>query len=283
MGKFKIFILNLSLKKIYNFFFLSDFKKTGYFYHLRNLYFEFLTSKFPELDKKEFEKSISELIINAKNQNNDITDLLYNAFEPNFKNNLNNYYKLFEKQIFFRFLEYSINKKLIQKKYSDVYNFAINELNEPLEILEIGGGLCHGLIFNIWKKGKKFFKNLTYLEADMLHAEFITWYCHQNSIPLDKRIFPASKTPSIKDINYNFVFAKDIFEHLDQPENLIEELMINTKNKKTLLCLDLEHKGAYSTQHISPNLPILKKILIDNNYQVIKKFEEVHVWQKINF
>ena len=115
----------------------------------------------------------------------------------------------------------------------------------------------------------------------MLHAEFIDWYCKSNLIQFDKKIFLASKTPTIKNINFNFVFAKDIFEHLDNPTQLIDELITNTNNPKTLLCLDLEHKGAITTQHINPNLPILKQKLIDNNFTVIKKFQEIHVWQKI--
>ena len=109
----------------------------------------------------------------------------------------------------------------------------MEQINEPLDILEIGGGVPHGLIFNVWKIGKNFINNLTYLEADMLHTEFTTWYCNKNSIPLDKRIFLASKTPNIKNSNYNFVFAKDIFEHLDEPEKLIDELITFTKNTKT--------------------------------------------------
>jgi hypothetical protein len=281
MSKFKTYILNLSLKKIYNSLFLSDLKKNSYFSHLKELYFEFLSTKFPKIRKDDFENSLNSLISLSANQNKDTTELLYNAFEPNFKDNLNNYYKLFEKNTFFRFLEYSINIKLIKKKYSDVYNFAIEEINEPLDILEIGGGVPHGLIFNNWKREKSFCRSLIYIEADMLHSEFVTWYCKKNSIPLEKQIFPAAEVPTIKNINYNFVFAKDIFEHLDKPEKLIDELIFYTRNPKTLLCLDLEHKGAYTTQHISPNLPVLKKKLIDNNFEVIEKFEEVHVWKKI--
>ena len=56
MYKLKTFILNLSIKKIYNFLFLSDVKKTGYFSYLTDLYFQFLLNKFPELNKNEFEK-----------------------------------------------------------------------------------------------------------------------------------------------------------------------------------------------------------------------------------
>ena len=114
----------------------------------------------------------------------------------------------------------------------------------------------------------------------MLHAEFTTWFCEKYKIPLTKKIFPASKTPTITGLNYNFVFAKDIFEHLDNPETLINELCCNNESSHALLCLDLEHKGPVTTQHINPNLPVLKEILFKNNFKVIKKFGDISVWKK---
>ena len=274
----KNLIMSLSLKKIYSFFFLDDYKKSGYFNYLKNLYYQFLLSKFPKLQRAQFEENLKYLL---NFEEDDLSARYFQTFEPDYTDDLNKYYKLNEKQIFLRFLKYSINTKLIKNKYSDVYDFAINRIKEPLEIIEIGGGIPHGLIFNIKKRGKSFCKKLNYIEADMLHAEFIDWYCKNNLIQFDKKIFLASKTPTINNINFNFVFAKDIFEHLDNPAQLIDELIANTNDTKTLLCLDLEHKGAITTQHINPNLPVLKQKLIDNNFTVIKKFQEIHVWQKI--
>ena len=204
----------------------------------------------------------------------------YSAFEPDYEKDLSKWYKSSEKQIFLRFIRYSTNPKLITRRYADIYDFAIKKINEPLEILEIGGGIPHGLIYNLWKKDKSFVKKLTYVEADMLHSEFVEWYCKTNSIEFDKKIFIASKTPTIKNINFNFVFAKDIFEHLENPSKIIDELIENTNKKNTLLCLDLEHKGNVTVDHINPNLPILKEKLLNNNFHVIKKFEEVEVWEK---
>jgi len=278
MKNYKNLIMSLSLKKIYSYFFLNDYKKSGYFNYLKNLYYQFLLSKFPKLQRAQFEENLKYLL---NFEEDDLSARYFQTFEPDYTDDLNKYYKLNEKQIFLRFLKYSINTKLIKNKYSDVYDFAINRIKEPLEIIEIGGGIPHGLIFNIKKRGKDFCKKLNYIEADMLHAEFIDWYCKNNLIQFDKKIFLASKTPTINNINFNFVFAKDIFEHLDNPAQLIDELIANTNDTKTLLCLDLEHKGAITTQHINPNLPVLKQKLIDNNFTVIKKFQEIHVWQKI--
>tara|TARA_B100000579_G_scaffold261115_1_gene215185 strand:- start:308 stop:1147 length:840 start_codon:yes stop_codon:yes gene_type:complete len=277
MGYYKDLILNLSLKKVYAHFFLNDYKKTGYFNYIKEQYFEFLLSKFPNLNKEKFDKTLTKLI---NLEDNNYNSYLYDIFEPEYTNDLDKYYKMHEKQIFLAFLKYALNIKLIKNKYVKIYDFAIQKIMEPLEILEIGGGVPHGLIFNTWKKGKNFCKHLTYIEANMLHSEFVNWYCNKNSIPIYKKYFPASTTPSIDSSNYNFVFAKDIFEHLENPGKLIDNLILFTKNPKTLLCLDLEHKGAKTIQHINPNLPPLKQKLLDNNFKVIKKFDEIHIWEK---
>jgi hypothetical protein len=276
--KYKYLILNLSLKKIYSYFFLNNFKKNSYYNYLKDLYFKFLLNKYPQLDKNIFHNKLDKLIA-QRDSYADISAPLYEIFEPNYFENLDFYYKFYEKHNFLKFLSYSVNLKLIKKKYSDIYNFAINEIGEKLNILEIGGGVPHGLIFNIWKDNKNFCNKLSYVEADTIYAEFVKWYCKTLDIPLDIKIFPASKVPTIKNLKYNFVFAKDIFEHLDNPERLIDELIIYTNDKKSLLCLDLEPK-LKGIQHISPNLPILKKKLLDNNFSVIKKFGDIHIWKK---
>jgi hypothetical protein len=270
-------ILNFSLKKIYSYLFLNDFKKVGYFNHIMNLCYEFILSKYPNLKKDKFEKNLIYII---KNHDGDLFNEYYSVFEPDYEDDLSKWYKICEKRFFLRFISYAVNPKLITKRYSNIYDFAINRINEPLEVLEIGGGIPHGLIFNTWKRDNNFIKKLTYIEADMLHTDFVEWFCKKESIVFDKKIFIASKTPTIENIDFNFVFAKDIFEHLENPSKLIDDLISNTKSKKTLLCLDLEHKGKKILDHLNPNLPILKEKLINKDFKVIKKFEEVEVWER---
>ena len=281
MSNFNNKIILKSLKKIYFHFFLKDTSKESYYSFLKNLILEFLIIKYPEYDEDMFKKKIDHIIFTIYN-NEFIPTLLDldTLLNPNFNEDLEFSYKNYERKIFLRLISYSLNKKMISEKYTDIYNFGIKEIKEPLNILEIGGGIPHGLIYNVWKKGKNFIKNFTYVDADLLHSEFVEWYCKKFNIPNDVQLFKPSKTPTLNTIEYNFVFAKDVFEHLDTPEILIDYLIKNTINDKTLLCLDLEHKGKKIGQHISPNLPILKEKLIKNNFQVIKKFKEIHVWKK---
>ena len=272
-------ILNLSLKKIYSHFFLNEVKSNSYYAYLKNLVFEFLKSKYPNYQKEIFEKKLDKLIAQSADYK-DITTNLHLLFNPKFNDDIQFHYKYSENSMFLSFIKYSINIKLIKKKYSDIYNFSINKLNEPLDILEIGGGLPHGFIYCNWEKKYNYFNSFNYVDADLLHSEFVSWYCKSKEIKHKVNLFPAAKTPDIDNIKFNFVFAKDVFEHLDKPDLLLENLVSNVKNPNTLLCLDLEPKNPRSIQHLSPNLPILKKILINNNFNMIEKFGDIGVWQK---
>ena len=281
MSNFYNQIILKFLKKIYFHFFLKDTSEESYYNYLKSLLLEFLTTKYPEYDKDVFKKKIDHTIFHI--YNNVFFPTLIdvdNLLNPNFNDDLEFSYKNYERMYILRLISYSLNKKMISSKYTDIYNFGIDEIKEPLSILEIGGGIPHGLIYNVWKKGNTFIKNFTYVDANLLHAEFVEWYCKKLNISTDIKLFKPSKTPILDDIQYNFVFAKDVFEHLDAPEILIDYLINNTIDKKTILCIDLEHKGKKIGHHISPDLPILKEKLIKNNFEVINKFKEIHIWKK---
>ena len=281
-GKYKNKILNLSLKKIYSYFFLNNIKKDSYYYYLKNLLFQFFVFKNSDLSNKKFFNDLDFLVVNRDNYR-DLSLVLERLFDPNYKidDDVETHYKLNEKKILLKFIIYSINTKLIKKKFVDIYDFAISQINDPLKVIEIGGGIPHGFIYSYWKRKKIFFDHIHYIDANLLHSDFVKWYLQNNNISHSIELFPAAKTPKIDNIDFNFIFAKDIFEHLDNPDILIENIISKVTNDKTLLCLDLEHKGEKTVQHINPNLPILKKKLENNNFQVIKKFDDVHVWKKI--
>tara|TARA_Y100000768_G_scaffold2954_1_gene2169 strand:+ start:214 stop:1068 length:855 start_codon:yes stop_codon:yes gene_type:complete len=272
-------ILNLSLKKIYSHFFLNEVKSNSYYAYLKNLVFEFLKSKYPNYQKETFEKKLDGIIAQVADYK-DITTSLNLLFNPSFNDDMQFHYKYSENRMFLAFIKYSINIKLIRENYSKIYNFSISKLSEPLDILEIGGGLPHGFIYNNWKKENNYFNSFNYVEADLLHSEFVSWYCKKNKFEYKINLFPAAKAPNVDNIKFNFVFAKDVFEHLDKPDLLLQNLVSNVNNPKTLLCLDLEPKSPHNVQHLSPNLPILKKILTDNNFNMIEKFGDIGVWQK---
>lgn len=275
-------ILNLSLKKIYSYFFLNNTKKDSYYYYLKNLLYQFFVFKNSNLNKQNFINDLDSLVIH-RDDYQDLSVTLEKLFNSKYEidDDIEFHYKSIEKKILLKFIIYSINTKLIKRKYVDIYDFAINQIKDPLKILEIGGGMPHGFIYSYWTRKKFFFDHIHYIDANLLHSDFVQWYFQVNNISHSIDLYPAAKTPKIENIDFNFIFAKDIFEHLDDPDSLVEDIISNTTNSKTLLCLDLEHKGEKTIQHINPNLPILKKKLENNNFHVIKKFDEVHIWKKM--
>ena len=273
-------ILNLSLKKIYSHFFLNDIKSNSYYAYLKKQVFKFLQSKYPNYQIENFEKHLERVITNIADYK-DITPSLNLLFKPTFNDDMQFHYKYNENRMFFDFIKYSLNIKLVKGNYSDVYDFAIDKLKEPLNILEIGGGIPHGFIYNHWRRDRSFFNCFNYIDADLLHSEFVKWYCEYYKFDYQINLFPAAKVPKIENVRFNFVFAKDVFEHLDEPSLLINNLITKIKDNKTLLCLDLEPKSPHNIQHLSPNLSDLKKILISNEFKMIKEFRDVHVWTKI--
>ena len=276
-------ILNLSLKKIYSYFFLKNIKQDSYYYHVKNLMHQFINFQNPNYRNENFGKVLDSLVINYDNYL-DLSGSLEKIFNPqyNIDEDFELHYKSNEKKILLKFIIYSLNTKLIKRKYAHVYEFAINQIKDPLKILEIGGGLPHGFIYSNWIRKEKFFDHFHYIDANLLHSEFVKWYCSNMKIPHSIELYPAAKTPKINNAKFNFIFAKDIFEHLEDPDTLLDDIISNTTNTETLLCLDLEHKGEKTIQHLNPNLPVLKKKLENNNFKVIKKFDEIHVWKKID-
>ena len=82
--------------------------------------------------------------------------------------------------------------------------------------------------------------------------------------------------------NYYQEISSPIVDSIKSTLSKTDDLIANTTNSKTLLCLDLEHKGEKTVQHLNPNLPVLKKKLIDNKFKIVKKFDEILIWKKEN-
>lgn len=248
-----------------------------YFNYLKEKYFQFISEKYGSLSLDEFSATIDRCLeINAKSNPNWYPHYLWELFEPTYRKDFDRYYKWHEKFYFFRFLLYATNEAAIERDYAAAYRFAIGRLGE-LDVLEVGGGVPHGLIHNIWKSGRDFCRSLMYIDINVLHADFVEWYCRDVGLKLNQVRVPASIAPIVPDGLYNFIFAKDIFEHLDTPDYLLDQL-IDRCRPGGFLALDLEHKGPVMGQHINPNLPPLKERLVAKGLRELVRFGQVGIW-----
>jgi len=257
----------------------SDTIDNPYYLYLRAQYFEFMKSRYPALDQAAFfatvHRNIDPKISGGANKY--VADL-WDLFEPDYKADFGPFYKWHEKLLFFRFLSYAGNERRIQDSYAAAYQLAIERLGK-LTVLEVGGGVPHGLIYSIHKRNSAFCTRLTYVDLDVLHADFVAWYCARQAIPLHQVRAIAARAPEVPDGSYNFMFAKDVFEHLDKPELLLDGLMSHLA-PGGLLAVDLEDKGLVVHQHISPNLPPLKDKLRANGFTQLAAFGVVTIWSR---
>jgi len=257
----------------------SPGQASRYFLYLRDNYFEFLKARFPTLDQAQFfatvQNNLDPKISGAANKY--VADL-WDLFEPSYKADFAAFYKWHEKLLFFRFLVYASDEQRIVTNYAAAYQFAIDRLGK-LDVLEVGGGVPHGLIYSVFQHGPGFCERLTYVDLDVLHADFVAWYAAQRNLPLRQLRVVAARAPAVPEGSYNFAFVKDVFEHLDRPEVLLDGLMAQLR-PGGVLAVDLEHKGAVVHQHISPDLPPLKDRLRAQGFAQIATFGVLTLWTR---
>src|SRR5206468_2870751 len=99
----------------------------------------------------------------------------------------------------------------------------------------------------------------TIVELDSVYSRFVRWYCGAHRVPFQHVPARAGQAPAIPaDGRYTFVFAKDVFEHIDDPARAIREIVAGVA-PSAILALDLEDKGPVEYQHISPALAALRE------------------------
>ena len=85
-------ILNLSIKKIYSYFFLNEIKSNSYYSYLKSIVFEFLKTKYPNYQKETFEKKLDSVIAQISDYK-DITTSINLLFNPSFNDDIQFHYK----------------------------------------------------------------------------------------------------------------------------------------------------------------------------------------------
>jgi methyltransferase family protein len=251
----------------------------AYYRYLRDQYFAFMQARVPGMDRERFlaivQRNIDPKISGSANKY--VADL-WDLFEPGYKQDFGPFYKWHEKLLFFRFLTYAGNERRIRENYAAAYELALQRLGH-VDVLEVGGGVPHGLLYIVHQRGAAVCRRLTYVDLDVLHADFVAWYCRSAGIELRQHRVTAARAPAVPAGPYNFIFAKDVFEHLDKPEVLLDGLMKELA-PDGLLAVDLEHKGEVVHQHISPDLPPLKDKLKAAGFELLATFGVLTVWAR---
>ncbi|MFH1071119.1 MAG: class I SAM-dependent methyltransferase [Candidatus Glassbacteria bacterium] len=186
------------------------------------------------------------------------------------------YYVWHEMLLFTRFLQYATDQSRIVQQYVKPYDFMRQYAPSETVVLEVGGGLIHGclysLLMNAWSP-----KKIIYADLQLLHAEFIGWLLESKKVPHEIRYSEAPHSPQLVGCEpVNIAFAKDVFEHVADPEILLSQLY-DVLRPGGMFAVDLTDKKA-GYQHLSPKLHHLTDLIA--NCRKVEQFGELSVYQK---
>jgi hypothetical protein len=191
---------------------------------------------------------------------------VWNLVLPDFRDRLDEYYKSQEAQLTMTFLAYAAQPQALNDNYMVPYR-AMRERIAGVTVLEVGAGIPHGFLSLLFDAGAGWCDELTIVELDTIYARFTRWCCETRNVSFKHVLARAGQAPPIPPgAAYDFVFAKDVFEHIDDPVKTIRDI-VSVAKPAAFLALDLEDKGPVEYQHISPELSHLRQPVIDAGFR----------------
>lgn len=193
---------------------------------------------------------------------------LWRLFEPDYQRRLPAYYRATEHHALLRMVEYAGDEAFVREHFLAPYVFARARLGKA-RILEVGGGLPHGLVRSVLAE-ERFCEHLTLCEIEVVYSRFVEWFCEQYKVPFDLVRADAGETAALPDGPFDFVFAKDVFEHLVDPLAMLDQI-VAAASPHAVLALDVEDKGERVYQHVQPDLSALRSFLSDGGWHEAAK------------
>ena len=207
-----------------------------------------------------------------------IGDLWY-LFAPDFATRLDEYYRYTDLQLTLTLFTYSGNAALLDANYLRPYRIARERLGR-FSILEVGAGLPHGLLYGVFANDPLPCTSLTTVDIDGVPARFVAFFCRRHGIPHRWIVATAGQATAVgADGSFDFVFAKDIFEHLVDPVPALDDLLRSASNR-AILALDLDDKGEVVYQHVSPALGPLRQRVAAAGFHAIEQTGNVTLFER---
>jgi hypothetical protein len=174
-------------------------------------------------------------------------------FAPDFRRRLGEYYHFQDLPLLMTFLSYAANGQLLTSNYVEPYRIARERLGR-MSVLELGAGLPHGLFCHVRRDGTSWCSHATTVDVDATPAHFVAFWCDRHGLSHRAISADAAVAPDLSGLEgVDFVFAKDIFEHLTDPSAALQRVLA-IASPRAVLALDLEDKGDVEYQHVSPRL-----------------------------
>ena len=218
-------------------------------------------------------KMVKDVILKQKNLQflSEVSQYIQTAFMPHYEENLFDYYKQQQYLILLNLLSYPFWGAGSLISFIEPYNLASNSINE-LHILDYGAGIPYGLIY-LLKSNPKKIKSITLVDLDLIHTEFVEYILSRlwptGNIDFIK-VRDTDSLPNFGTRRFNFIFGKDVFEHLKEPDRHIRMILENAE--KFCYCyLDFNDHGEKYLQHVYPQLLPLHSILEEYSFKYVKR------------
>ena len=202
----------------------------------------------------------------ALNKYQDMSNLLIPSHQE--RENLYSYYKSLEYVFIFRYFQYPLfNSDYLKNNIIPLVDF-IQKTNEKIKYLEIGPGLPHKLFYLAYKRPDlaKKIDSIEFIDLDTIYFDIVC--------KITKRLFPNAtlinnfsnfqKIISPKD-SFNYLHAKDIFEHIYDPKDNLSSIL-NKAEAKTRIIVDIRDRPPEKYQHVSLKLSSLEKIIMNKGF-----------------
>jgi hypothetical protein len=215
-----------------------------------------------------FHPCVMDCIVHQKNlkQLNETTQYVQTIFMPDYEKHLFEYYRFQQYLILLTFMSYPF---VGLSSHVEPYIIASQKLDR-IDVLDYGAGLAFGIIHLLRTCPEKI-RSITLVDLDLVHASLVE-HIIQNLAPKIEIIYHKLRDPNIVpdfgSKKFNFLYGKDIFEHLEKPENALRA-MLSHAEEECLCFLDLKHHGKSYLQHITPDVTHLVHIVKENAFQEI--------------
>lgn len=191
---------------------------------------------------------------------------LQTAFQPNYVGDLFEYYQQQQYLLLLNLLSYPFRGAGSLDTQLAPYSVA-EKMDGPIDILDYGAGIPYGAI-DLARRNPAQIATITLVDLDLVHARIATWILSRLLPGAGRVVSLRTRDPNaVPDLGrtYNFVYGKDIFEHLLDPASHVHNITNHTASKAACL-LDIRDHGERYLQHVSPNLTGLGAILEANGF-----------------
>jgi hypothetical protein len=199
-------------------------------------------------------------IRSGENQEVEFFCRLLNMLMPDYENQLYQYYALLQYHATYRCLQYPFLGPLLDM-YVRPYQEAVKRVG-PLRVLEYGPGIPYGLLYML-RECPSAVSHVTLVDLDLIYLEFAEFLVkHYGGHDLELNVLRLKTADAIPSLNpqFNMVFAKDVFEHLKQPEKIVHAILAGISSP-AICFFDFRDHGEKLFLHVTPNVAYLKQIV----------------------